>query len=134
MNKYRITAVVFLTTHMFCTHASSREVEWSGNESIARTLESSQEIAQRLVEFNKSLHKKGYPGQITVCSDIYDLPAGIANGNHSYGAVCSYEASGANKQVFVCNDVMVGHFLLLDAFEDSDQWKLKTIYENCYGG
>lgn len=134
MNKCGVAAVVLLLMPVFCSSALSREVEWSGNESVARTLESSQEILQRIAGFNQSLHRKGYAGELTGCSDIYDLPAGVANGNHSYGAVCSYEVKQEKKHVFVCNDVMVGHFLMLESFEDSDQWKLKTIYDHCYGG
>lgn len=134
MNKKLISAGALLLAYMFCASVFSREVEWGGNESIARTIDDSQEISKRVKAFNKSLHGRGYSGKITACSDIYDLPVGVANGNHSYGAVCSYEINRKIKKVFVCNDVMVGHFLLLDEVDDTDQWKLKTIYENCYGG
>lgn len=112
----------------------SREVEWKGNESVVRTIEDPKTIIKRTESFNESLKRKGYTGAIENCSDIYDFPVGVANGNHSFGSICTYKHNQTEEKVFVCNDIMVGHFSMLNEFTDTDQWKVKAIYKNCYGG
>ncbi|WP_092477156.1 hypothetical protein [Pseudomonas sp. NFACC24-1] len=125
---------IFFIFSGFFTNAFSRELEWEENGSIVRTIEDPEKIIERTESFNRSLKQKGYAGTIQDCSEIYDFPVGVANGNHSFGSICTYQHDQTKEKIFVCNDVMVGHFSILNKFTDTDQWKLKAIYENCYGG
>jgi len=127
-------SIAFVILSGFSAGISSREVEWKENESIVRTIEDPKIIAERTESFNKSLKHKGYTGAIKNCSDIYDFPVGVARGNHSFGGICTYQHDQATEKIFVCNDTMVGLFSMLNHFTITDQWKIKAIYENCYGG
>lgn len=134
MNKKSFFWATFLMLSGFSTGGFSREIEWQVNESVVRTIEDPKIIIERTASFNKSLKHKGHTGVIKDCSDIYDFPVGIAGGNHSFGSICTYKHDQTTEKVFVCNDIMMGHFAVLNKFTDTDQWKAKAIYENCYGG
>jgi hypothetical protein len=134
MKKKSFFLVAFLMLSGFSTGVFSREIEWKENASVVRTIEDPKVMIERTEAFNKSLKRKGYSGAIKDCSDIYDFPAGVARGNHSFGSICTYQHDQSIKKVFVCNDLMVGHFAMLNEFTDTDRWKAKAIYENCYGG
>ncbi|CAH0235122.1 hypothetical protein [Pseudomonas brassicacearum] len=134
MNKKLLFWVAFLMLPGFPTGVFSREIEWKENESVVRTIEDQKVISERTEAFNKSLEHKGYAGAIKDCSDIYDFPVGVASANHSFGSICTYQHDQATEKVFVCNDLMVGHFAMLYEFTDTDQWQARAIFENCYGG
>lgn len=68
---------------------------------------------ERLSYFNKEIGSHGLKGNISSCSLLIDLPAGVARGNHSYGGYCvMVDLKGLKSLVRVCDDEMVGHFKL----------------------
>ncbi|GJN52319.1 hypothetical protein [Pseudomonas tohonis] len=114
--------------------AFAREIKWDGNQSVVRVIERKAEIERRIEAFNKTLKYNKIQGQIQSCSDILDFPTGFGGGNHSYGAVCDFRQRNKSNRVFICNDLMVGHFYMSEKFIDTDEWKAEAIYKNCYGG
>lgn len=64
----------------------------------------------RIEAFNQLLRENGHAGKILGCRALIDLPAGTANGNHSFGGDCTLEAQSKRTAVKICNDEMVGNF------------------------
>jgi uncharacterized protein len=92
--------------------------------------------AAHLDSFNASLEKHHIPGKIIGCSRLVDLPVGSADGNHSFGGICTIQDGAARRTLSICNDVMVGHFAMQLASEviPNDQQLVRFTNEKCFGG
>ncbi|WDS35817.1 lysozyme inhibitor LprI family protein [Pseudoxanthomonas sp.] len=66
----------------------------------------------RIDAFNQLLRENDHEGKIIGCRTLIDLPAGTANGNHSFGADCTLETQSTRTAVKLCNDEMVGNFAI----------------------
>ena len=91
--------------------------------------------------FNSSLKKEKKEGEIYMCRSVVEEPVGHGtNSQVSYGGVCLYQENGKYIPVRICNDNIVGHFMMED-FDirsldfDGSLWKLtKFVFANCAGG
>jgi len=56
--------------------------------------------------------------------------------NHSYGGFCSLTQGKKKRNVFICNDEMVGHFALYhtSVTVESKAELIKFVASNCIGG
>lgn len=86
--------------------------------------------------FDTELERFSIQGSIVDCSLLIDLPAGVANGNHSYGGFCNLRVQNLEMQVEVCKDVMAGHFQLMPiTSQPEDKTELAAfVAAHCYGG
>lgn len=88
---------------------------------------------QRNESFNANLGE--LEGKITKCSILIDLPAGVRDGNHSYGGICSLSRNGQKSNVMICNDEMVGHFKMDRIDHKATMQELVDyVASNCVGG
>jgi hypothetical protein len=89
---------------------------------------------KRNPSFDRDIKELGIKGKIANCSLLIDIPAGSEN--HSYGGFCSLEQEGKKRDIYICNDNMVGHFAL---YHSSVTIKhkphlIKFVVSNCIGG
>ena len=79
----------------------------------------------------------GVSADLSHCAPMVDVPAGVADGDHSYGTVCDSGVEPHDK-LFVCADVMVGHVVLKRLFVNpgpaSPAMVAQEVAENCVGG
>lgn len=81
------------------------------------------------------------------CSLVVDMPAGVADGNHSYGGFCRLISKTKIKNIvrsediMICSDIMVSRLKMqnlkyLPPMADSDKKDnlVKFIVAHCYGG
>jgi uncharacterized protein len=88
----------------------------------------------RIASFNQSLAEQKQSGKIIGCSRLLDLPAGTAQGNHSFGGICILQDGTQRKDVEICNDDMIGHFHMQSGTQsDTDKNLVDFIYNNCSG-
>jgi hypothetical protein len=89
----------------------------------------------RISSFNRAIARRPLRGKITKCSALIDLAVGIADGNHSYGGLCSYSENGGRASVMICNDEMVGHFQMIKIREQPWLHDLTDfVLRSCTGG
>ena len=74
-------------------------------------------------------------GEVLACTTLVDVAVGTAHGNHSYGGLCKLKGDGHAALSMVCNDDMLGHFMLAKGGRgtSSDELAAFTI-KHCYGG
>jgi hypothetical protein len=89
---------------------------------------------ERTRSFNRDVKALGIIGKIHNCSLLIDVPAGTQN--HSYGGFCSLTQGKKKRDVYICNDDMVGHFALYHASVtiNSKAALIKFVVSNCIGG
>ena len=92
------------------------------------------DIAERTQHFGAQLAKLGFAGKIVSCQSMVDLPAGVAGGDHSYGAVCRLDVGGQQSDAMLCDDTAFGHFAMRGGkfAHDRDAVAMFTD-ENCTG-
>lgn len=86
--------------------------------------------------FNEKLAVKN-EGKIDQCSRVISSPAGVANGNFSYGGYCLLDKDKASKNVLICRDEMLGRLVIkgLNSEERPQIIDVATFtVENCVGG
>ncbi|WP_202594191.1 lysozyme inhibitor LprI family protein [Frateuria defendens] len=90
----------------------------------------------RVESFNKSLTERGQNGRIIGCSRLIDLPVGTANGNHSFGGLCTLQSGSTRSAVEICNDDMVGHFSMKNIEPQDTPGKdlVDFTHAECFGG
>ncbi|CAB3644462.1 Uncharacterized protein conserved in bacteria%2C putative lipoprotein [Achromobacter sp. 2789STDY5608633] len=90
----------------------------------------------RVESFNQSLAQQKQSGRIIGCSQLVDLPVGVAGGNHSFGGSCVLQEGTQRKNVRICNDDMFGHFQVEPSTPQdvSDKRLVDFTYAQCYGG
>ena len=103
----------------------------SNNNLLVHTVEDSNE---RTPSFNRDVKALGIIGRIDNCSLLLDVPAGSKN--HSYGGFCSLMQGKKKRNVYICNDNMVGHFALYHGSVtiNSKAALIKFVVSNCIGG
>lgn len=82
-------------------------------------------------------------GYITACTNIIELPAGTARGNHSYGGYCTLSVKDEMAvEVKICDDTLTGKWFMSEyappasgiiAKEQISELAQFTI-KHCYGG
>jgi hypothetical protein len=85
--------------------------------------------------FNRDIKALGIIGKIDNCSLLIEVPAGTMN--HSYGGFCSLTQGKKKRNMYICNDEMVGHFALYHAASVTIASKnelIKFVVSNCIGG
>ncbi|WP_232786651.1 lysozyme inhibitor LprI family protein [Achromobacter sp. DH1f] len=90
----------------------------------------------RVESFNQSLAHQKQKGRIIGCSQLIDLPVGVAGSNHSFGGSCVLQEGAQRKNVRICNDDMFGHFQVEPSTpqDASDKRLVDFTYAQCYGG
>jgi uncharacterized protein len=90
----------------------------------------------RIGSFNQSLTAEKRAGKIIGCSRLINLPVGTANGNNSFGGICTLQDGTQRKAVEICNDDMFGHFEVQPAAPQgiSDKSLIDFTNEHCFGG
>lgn len=92
------------------------------------------DLADRTHRFEDRLKKLGFPGRVVSCQGMVDLPAGVADGDHSYGAVCKLDQGGKQSDVMLCDDTMFNHFAVkANAFVNKRDAIALFTDENCTG-
>jgi hypothetical protein len=90
---------------------------------------------ERIPSFNADITKRSLRGRIAKCSTLIELAVDIADGNHSYGGICSYSESGKRTNVMICDDEMVGHFKMSEIHDRPVIQDLADfVLLNCTGG
>lgn len=87
--------------------------------------------AARLDGFNEAMASNQQSGTLTQCSAAIDIPAGTANGNHSYGGDCTLEQPSGTSSVRVCYDEMVGNFAIEPSEPNGDA--IRELIDFTYG-
>lgn len=88
----------------------------------------------RIKSFNKSMVNKRQPGHIIGCTKLIDLPAGSSDGNDSFGGVCLLQEGVKRRTVEICNDDMIGHFMMKDTSPNlTDKKIIEFTNLYCYG-
>lgn len=97
---------------------------------FVRTIEDSN---KRTPSFNQNIKALGIIGKIDSCSLLIEVPAGK---NQSYGGFCSLIRGKKKRNVYICNDDIVGHFALYHASVTSEakHTLIKFVVSNCIGG
>lgn len=90
----------------------------------------------RISSFNRSLVEQKQHGKIISCSRLINLPVGTANGNNSYGGLCTLQNNMQRKAVKICNDDMFGHFQMQPATprDVSGNGLIDFTHNYCFGG
>jgi hypothetical protein len=93
----------------------------------------SKEIAAVTESFSGSFHT--YLGVVALVHNCAHIVDQAADGNQSYGAICTVEIGKTEHTVMLCDDRSVGHFALNAAtFVISDDAVAEFTKQNCYGG
>jgi hypothetical protein len=103
-------------------------------EFVVETITDAARVQERMAAFDRSLRDSGNAGRVRSCRMIVDVTKGLANSNHSYGAICRIESAGASHEYFLCNDEMVGHFALATRMVESREALADFVKWNCVGG
>ena len=92
------------------------------------------DVADHAHRFEDGLKKLGFSGHVVSCRVMVDLPAGVADGDHSYGALCKLDPGGKESDVMLCDDNMFNHFAMAAGAVTAkrDEVALFTD-ENCSG-
>lgn len=84
-----------------------------------------------------ALARENYPGTLEYCKLVIDLPVGTAQGNHSYGGLCTIKHEETYSKVMVCHDEMLGR-LATAPLEAGKVYTInqliKFVAAHCYGG
>ncbi len=92
------------------------------------------DLAARTHRFEDRLKKLGFPGRVVSCQGMVDLPAGVVDGDHSYGAVCKLDQGGEQAEVMLCDDNIFNHFAIkANAFINKRDAIALFTDENCTG-
>jgi uncharacterized protein YecT (DUF1311 family) len=91
-------------------------------------------MEERTADFRRSMVESGNSGYLADCRKIMDVTQGRVDSNHSYGAVCTMKSADTLRDVFVCNDEMVGHFAIAPATDASRDAVVAFVKSNCVGG
>jgi hypothetical protein len=91
---------------------------------------------EKPVNFLKEQLQKKYSflGEIKDCSEVIDVPAGTARGNHSFGAVCILENDKGNSSAMICADEMIGHVAMLVTNQKNVPYLVQFVIQNCVSG
>lgn len=92
------------------------------------------QVKERVAAFDVDLRNSGIPGRIRSCRVLLDVSLGHAQGNHSYGGICSLQFGKIRREFLLCNDQLVGHFALAADFVVSREWVARFVRANCVGG
>ena len=93
------------------------------------------QVRDRIADFDRDLRDSGNLGHVRSCRMIVDVTQGMANSNHSYGAICMVESAGQPpREYLLCNDKMVGHFALTSSFAVDHGWVADFVKSRCVGG
>jgi hypothetical protein len=91
-------------------------------------------VADRMARFDRALQRIGFSARLTGCAGMIDLPAGVAGGDHSYGAICTADVAGKPVKLLLCDDDLIGHFALkASGFSGSRDAIALFVDENCTG-
>ena len=55
-------------------------------------------------EFNKLAKELGIKGKISNCDTLIDIPVGVRDGNHTYGAYCKLDVGKTKILIITCHD------------------------------
>lgn len=88
----------------------------------------------RIASFNASMKADANAGSIIGCDRLIDLPVGLRDTNHSFGAFCTVATSAGRQRVKVCNDNMFGHFALEPVQTGTDSELCDFTNQRCFGG
>jgi uncharacterized protein len=92
------------------------------------------DTSYRIASFNRSLSDHHVPGAIVGCDRLIDLPVGLRDSNHSFGAFCTLQSDAGRKRVKVCNDDMVGRFAI-EPVSTGTYAELRDFTDaRCFGG
>lgn len=121
----------YLETRLPHTLTDSYETTIDGKDFTVQTFEDTDQNP-----FNQDLRRRHLEGEITSCSTLIDVPAGVARGNHSYGGYCVFKDAIGEKNVVVCEDQMLGRFVMKDRALDAKttDYLVKYVVTNCFGG
>lgn len=112
--------------------AEAERSDLSGEKVIDVT--APKDVADRAEKFEESLRKLGFSGKIVACQGMIDLPAGVENGDHGYGAVCKLDQGGRQSEVLLCDDTLFGRFAMAaEKFGKSRDDVALFADENCTG-
>jgi uncharacterized protein len=90
---------------------------------------------ERNDSFNGDLEGYGSKEKITKCKILIELPVGVADGNHSYGGICSVTEKIKQSDILICDDEMVGHLKIEHVNHRVSMHELVNfIASNCVGG
>ena len=92
------------------------------------------DVADRTHRFEDGLKKLGFSGHVVSCQGMVDLPAGVADGDHSYGALCKLDQGGKQSDVMLCDDNMFNHFAMAAGAVTAKRDAIALfVDENCTG-
>jgi hypothetical protein len=97
------------------------------------------DVNDHVPSFSDDIGENHLNDQIVSCSILIDLPAGVADEDHSYGGYCELlDPKGTKSLVEICDDTLVGHFELSPIDLTKDDWSetcLATfVTKYCIGG
>jgi uncharacterized protein len=92
--------------------------------------------AAKVDAFRQSLEEQRQAGKLLGCEKLIDLPVGSAEGNHSYGGLCTLQQGASRSTVMICNDEMIGHFGLRTVQDQDvpDEALIDFTRAECFGG
>ncbi|WP_303048756.1 lysozyme inhibitor LprI family protein [Luteibacter sp. 22Crub2.1] len=99
-----------------------------------RSVVTYRDSAARIDSFNQSLKKRRSAGVIVGCDRLVDLPVGLKDSNHTFGAFCVWQSRSERRRVMICNDDMNGRFAMEAVGAGSDEELRKFTDTQCYGG
>lgn len=103
-------------------------------ELVAAEITDPSRMEERMADFRRSMLDSGNRGRLTACRMIMDVTQGLINSNHSYGAICMIKPADTMREVFVCNDEIVGHFAIAPAAAASRDAVVAFVKSKCVGG
>jgi hypothetical protein len=90
---------------------------------------------EQFQSYEKVQLSDGRLADIHVCSMGIDATSGMANGQHSRGAICQAMTNGKSNSIAICDDNHVGWFAAAEVPESMTERELALfVVKNCVGG
>ncbi|WP_435607615.1 hypothetical protein [Pseudomonas knackmussii] len=137
MNRYKQLALLLGLWLVLPAAHAERSMATLPDGKTYLTLLGQEDIQTGMKVIREGMSHKGVSADLSHCAPMVDVPAGVADGDHSYGTVCDTGGEPYDK-LFVCADVMVGHLVLKRLFVNpgpaSPARVAQEVAENCVGG
>ncbi|WP_374376039.1 hypothetical protein [Dongia sp.] len=90
---------------------------------------------KRIQSYGKINLPNDRAGIIQSCSMGIDVTSGMANSNHSYGAICDAVTDGKPNLIAICDDIHIGWFAAAEVSGSMSERELALfVVKSCVGG